>query len=42
VGGDPKRIEDLARSGLALAARLGMRSVLARYEALRRSAEAGT
>lgn len=32
LGGDPKRVEDLARSGLALATRLGMRSILARYE----------
>ncbi|MBV6509723.1 MAG: hypothetical protein JJLCMIEE_02821 [Acidimicrobiales bacterium] len=33
IGGDAKRIEDLARSGLALATRLGMRSVLTRYAA---------
>ena len=32
TGGDPVRIESLARTGLALAAQLGMHSVVERYE----------
>ncbi|MCE7883765.1 MAG: hypothetical protein DYH08_07885 [Actinobacteria bacterium ATB1] len=35
VGGDAVRIEDLSRTGLALARELGMRTLLARHEDLR-------